>query len=93
MAGSPVEAAVDELMNGVAALGSELFVVLDDLHTVTSEECLSSIDYALAHLPPNAHVLVIARVDPALRLAPLRAAGALVEVRVAELAFTDRRGA
>jgi ATP/maltotriose-dependent transcriptional regulator MalT len=88
VAGSPVEAAVDELMNGVAALGSELFVVLDDLHTVTNEECLSSIDYALAHRPPNAHVLVVARTDPALRLAPLRAAGALVEVRVAELAFT-----
>ena len=88
VAGSPVEAAVDELMNGVAALGSELVVVLDDLHAVTSEECLSSIDYALAHLPPNAHVLVIARTDPALRLAALRAAGALVEVRGADLAFT-----
>ena len=88
VAGSPVEAAVDELMNGVAALGSELVIVLDDLHAVTSDECLSSIDYALAHLPPNAHVLVLARTDPALRLAPLRAAGALVEVRGADLAFT-----
>ena len=88
VAGSPVEAAVDELMNGVAALGSELVVVLDDLHAVTSEECISSIDYALAHLPPNAHVLVLARTDPALRLAPVRAAGALVEVRGADLAFT-----
>ena len=88
VAGSPVEAAVDELMNCVAALGSELVVVLDDLHAVTSEECLSSIDYALGHRPANAHVLVVARTDPALRLAPLRAAGALVEVRVAELAFT-----
>ena len=88
VAGSPVEDAVDELMNGVAARGSELVVVLDDLHAVTSEECLSSIDYALAHLPPNALVVVVARADPALRLAPLRAAGALVEVRGAELAFT-----
>ena len=51
VAGGPVEVAVDELMNGVAALGSELVVVLDDLHAVTSEECLSSIDYALGHLP------------------------------------------
>ena len=88
VAGGPVEAAVDELMNGVAALGSELVIVLDDLHAVTSEECLSSIDYAVARLPPNAHVLVVTRTDPALRLAPLRAAGGLVEVRVADLAFT-----
>ena len=49
---------------------------------------LSSIDYALAHLPANAHVVLLARVDPALRLARLRAAGALVEVRAADLAFT-----
>ena len=88
VAGSPVEFAVDELMNSVAAVGSELFLVLDDLHAVTSEECLSSIDYALARLPPNAHVVVNARADPALRLAPLRAAGALVEVRGADLAFS-----
>jgi LuxR family maltose regulon positive regulatory protein len=88
VAGSPVEAALDALMNGIAGLGSELFVVLDDVDAVTSEECLSSIDHALKHLSPNAHVLVVTRADPALRLAPLRAAGALIEVRVAELGFT-----
>jgi len=88
VAGAPIEGAVDELMNGASALGSKLVVVLEDLHEVTSEESLSSIDYALAQLPPNAHVVLLSRVDPALRLARLRAAGALVEVRAAELAFT-----
>jgi LuxR family transcriptional regulator, maltose regulon positive regulatory protein len=88
VAGSPIEAAVDELINGISALESELVVVLEDLHVVTSEQCLASIDYALGHLPANARVVLLARVDPALRLARLRAAGALVEVRAAELAFT-----
>ncbi len=88
VAGSPIEAAVDELINGIAALGSELVVVLEDLHAVTSKQCLASIDYALGHLATNARVVLLARVDPALRLARLRAAGALVEVRAAELAFT-----
>ncbi len=88
VAGSPIEVAVDELMNGVARLGGELVVVLDDVHAVISEECMSSIDYALGHLPANAHVVLITRVDPALRLARLRAAGALIELRAAELAFT-----
>ena len=88
MAGSPVEAAVDELMNGAADLGSELVVVIDDLHVVTSQESLASIDYALAHLPSNVHVILCSRVDPALRLARLRATGALTEVRAADLAFT-----
>jgi LuxR family maltose regulon positive regulatory protein len=88
VAGSPVDVAVDELLNGAAALRGELVIVLDDLHAVTSQECLASIDYALAHLPPNTHVVLVARVDPALRLARLRAAGALAEVRQADLAFT-----
>ena len=88
VAGSPVEVAVDELLNGAAALRRELVIVLDDLQAVTSQECLASIDYALAHLPANTHVVLVTRVDPALKLARLRAAGALAEVRQADLAFT-----
>jgi ATP/maltotriose-dependent transcriptional regulator MalT len=88
VAGSPVDVAVDELLNAVAALQRELVIVLEDLHLVTNRECLASIDYALAHLPTNAHVVLVTRVDPALSLARLRAAGALAEVRQAELAFT-----
>ena len=49
--GSSVEDAVDELMNGIAAFGSELVIVLDDLHAVTNADCLSSLDHALGHLP------------------------------------------
>lgn len=86
--GAPVEDAVDELMNGIAALGRDLIVVLDDLHTVTSEESLSSLDHALAHLPATAHVVAVTRMDPALRVAWYRANGKLVEVRASELAFT-----
>ena len=88
VAGGPIEDAVDELMNGIAAFESELVVVLDDLHAVTNEECLASIDHALEHLPPNARLVVVTRVDPALRLAQLRARGALTEARATELAFT-----
>jgi ATP/maltotriose-dependent transcriptional regulator MalT len=62
--------------------------VLDDLHAVTSEECLASIDYALEHVPPNVRVITATRIDPALRLAHLRVRGALSELRASELAFT-----
>jgi ATP/maltotriose-dependent transcriptional regulator MalT len=88
VAGGSVEVAIDEMMNAVAALGNDLVVVLDDLHEVVSKEGLSSIDYALGRLPSNLHVVLLARVDPALRLARLRAADGLVEVRVDDLAFT-----
>ena len=58
VAGSSIAAAVDELMNGISGLGSELVVVLEDLHEVTGEESLASIDYALGHLAPNARVVL-----------------------------------
>ncbi len=86
--GGSIEDAVDELMNGAAALGTALVVVLDDLHAVTDVECLSSIDRALAHMPANVRMIVATRVDPALNVARLRAAGILAEVRASELVFT-----
>ncbi len=86
--GGAIEDAVDELMNGIAAFGERLLLVLDDLHAVTGEGCIASIDRALSHLPLNARVILVTRVDPALSLARYRAAGVLAELRARELAFT-----
>jgi ATP/maltotriose-dependent transcriptional regulator MalT len=86
--GGSIEAAVDELANGLASFGGELDLVLDDLQAVTSLESISSIGYAVDHLPVNAHLTVISRSDPALRLPQLRALGQLSELRANELAFT-----
>jgi LuxR family transcriptional regulator, maltose regulon positive regulatory protein len=88
LSGMPVQIAVDELMNGIAAFGREVALVLDDSHTVTDGECLASIEYALERLPATARLIVITRADPALGLARLRARGALVELRASELSFT-----
>ena len=88
VSGIPIETAVDELMNGIAAFGREVALVLDDFHRVTDGECLASIGYALERLPATARLIVTTRVDPALGLARLRARGALVELRAGELAFT-----
>jgi len=86
--GMPAEIAVDELMNGIAAYGSALALVLDDFHTVTSAECLASVRYAIERLPPNGRLIILTRADPQIGLAPLRARGALAELRAGELAFT-----
>jgi LuxR family maltose regulon positive regulatory protein len=86
--GSPIQAAIDELMNGLAAFGEPLVLVLDDLETVTDRECLASLDYALEHVPATARVVFITRADPAIPLARRRAGGKLAEVRARELAFT-----
>jgi LuxR family transcriptional regulator, maltose regulon positive regulatory protein len=79
--GGSIEFAVDELMNALTTVDRELVVVLDDLHVVTDRECLSSIDYALARLPPSVRFVLVTRTDPALELAALRAGGSLIELR------------
>lgn len=86
--GASIEAVVDELMNGVAAFGHEVVVVLDELETVTDPACLASIDHAADRMPPNLRLVLVARSDPVLRIARRRVRQALVEVRAHELAFT-----
>ena len=75
-------------MNGIAAFADELTLVLDDFQTVTNDRCLASIAHALAHLPTAARLILITRVDPALKLGGLRASGSLLELRASDLAFT-----
>ena len=86
---SGVEDAIDALMNGIASLGVELTIVLDDAQHIRDQECLASIGYAIERLPPAARLIMITRADPALGLARLRARGALIELRTRELAFTS----
>ena len=86
--GDPLEAAIDELTNAIASFGEELVIVLDDLHTVTDPECYEFLDYFIAQLPETARLVLITRLDPALKLAHLRSQRRLVELRADELAFT-----
>jgi LuxR family transcriptional regulator, maltose regulon positive regulatory protein len=86
--GAPIEAAVDELMNGLVAYDAHVSIVLDDLHTVKSELSVRSIAHAIERLPPNARVLACTRSDPSIGLARLRARRAVSEIRAGELAFT-----
>ena len=83
-----VETGVDELMNGLVAYGRPATIVLDDLHTVRSETSLRSIEHAIERLPPTVRLVAATRSEPAIRLAPLRASRALIEIRARELAFT-----
>ncbi len=86
--GATVEAAVDELMNGLVAYGRRVTIVLDDLHAVRSEASVRSIAQAIERLPTNARLVASTRSDPAIGLGRLRARRVLTEVRARELAFT-----
>jgi LuxR family maltose regulon positive regulatory protein len=77
------------LLNDLAALESDLVLVLDDYHVIESREVQDGVAFLIDHMPPRLHLVLASRADPPLPLARLRARGELVEVRVADLRFTE----
>ncbi|PYI66404.1 helix-turn-helix transcriptional regulator [Arthrobacter livingstonensis] len=84
----PIESLLSLLLNDVASSTDELVLVLDDYHVIHSQSVQEGMDFLVQNLPPQFHVVVAGRADPALPLARLRGRGALVEVRAADLRFT-----
>jgi LuxR family maltose regulon positive regulatory protein len=85
--GAALRSALTLTLNDLAALPGCPVIVLDDFHQVGSPELLEGLSYALEHWPENARLALCTRVDPALPLARLRAAGRLSEIRAADLRF------
>lgn len=91
----PTEPLLITLINDIAAhLVAPFVLVLDDYHVINEERPTATVStvstaltFLLDHMPPNMHVLLTTRRDPALPLARLRARGQLVELRSADLRF------
>ncbi|RLC86011.1 MAG: hypothetical protein DRJ03_10010 [Chloroflexi bacterium] len=64
-------------------------IVLDDLERLTSSDSRKVLQQLVEHLPANGHLYLLTRIDPDLPLPRLRVRGQLLELRTAELRFTD----
>lgn len=70
-------------------IGEKLILALDDYHTIAAADIHEFLG-AILQRPPHGLQLVIAtRRDPPLALQSMRATGAITEVRVSQLAFTE----
>ena len=87
------DAAITTLVNDLEQLEGEVLLVLDDYHVIEASDIHEAMAYFVDHIPANTHVILATRTDPALPLARLRARGELVEVRSADLRFTDLEAA
>ena len=75
----------------VEALGADqhhTVLVLDDFHFIQDERSHTQVEFLVEHLPPQAHLVILTRADPGLRLGRLRASGGLLEIRADALGFT-----
>jgi LuxR family maltose regulon positive regulatory protein len=80
-------------VNALAELPEPAILVLDDVHLLRSKECLTDLSFLVLHAPDTLRLVFGARADPALPLHVLRVRGRLVEIRAAELAFTEPEAA
>jgi ATP/maltotriose-dependent transcriptional regulator MalT len=92
--GATTDAVVTTLLNALADVPGDTVLVLDDYHVIDTPEIHDGVAFLIDHLPPETHVILATRSDPALPLPRLRARGDLVEIRAADLRFTaDETGA
>lgn len=89
----PIESVLATVVNELSALPHDVYLVLDDYHLADRPGIQAGMTFLLEHLPPQAHLVITTRADPALPLARLRARGELVEVRAADLRFTQDEAA
>jgi LuxR family maltose regulon positive regulatory protein len=84
------QAVADRVHAELAEHRGRTFLIIDDLHELTSPEALTQLTRLLETLPPHVHAILATRRDLPLRLHKLRLAGELAEIRAADLRFTPR---
>jgi LuxR family maltose regulon positive regulatory protein len=76
------------LINDLADLAGPSVLVLDDFHAVADASVLAPVAFLLEHLPPQLHLILTTREEPALPLARLRARWEVTDIRLEDLRFT-----
>ena len=90
---APVDTVLTALLNELSVLPEDLNLVLDDFHLAEGPDTQMGMAFLIDHLPPQVHLVISSRADPALPLARLRARGQLVEIRAVDLRFTGEETA
>lgn len=90
---APIESALASVVNELSVHPGEVSLVLDDYHLADGPDIAQAMTFLVEHLPAQLRLTISTRADPALPLARLRARGELVEVRAADLRFTDEETA
>ncbi|MFC4301980.1 LuxR C-terminal-related transcriptional regulator [Cohnella boryungensis] len=84
----PTESIVSALINDISAVRSSFVLVLDDYHSIDAGPVDHAITLLIERMPPQVHLIITARQDPALPLARLRVRDQLSEIRSDDLRFT-----
>ena len=87
------ETILTSLLNDLDTAGRAIALVLDDYQFISSQAVHEQVAFLLEHCPPLLHLVIVTRSDPPLPVARLRARGQTIELRAADLSFTEPEAA
>jgi LuxR family maltose regulon positive regulatory protein len=82
------EALIERLLRTLQRIDEPAVLVIDDLHELHADDALAALERFLADPPAHLRLVLLTRCTPRLRLHRLRLAGALTELRAADLRFS-----
>jgi LuxR family transcriptional regulator, maltose regulon positive regulatory protein len=89
----PIEPILTALLNEITDIQGNFILVLDDYHVIDSKSIDDALTFLIDNLPPQMHLVITTREDPALPTPRLRARNQLTEIRAADLRFTSAEAA
>ncbi len=89
----PIELLLTALLNDINSIPGDFVLVLDDYHVIDATQVDEALIFLVEHLPPQMHMVITTREDPALPVPRLRARRQLIEFRAADLRFTPSEAA
>ena len=81
-------AAAERLLADLGSLPDRLWLVIDDVHELDSNEALRQLELLVKRAPPSLRLVLATRREARLGLHRLRLEGELTEIRAADLQFT-----
>ena len=87
------EGVLTSLINDLDTTGREIVLVLDDYQFISGQAVHEEVAFLLEHCPNTFHLVIATRSDPPLPLVRLRARGQTVELRSADLSFSEPEAA
>jgi LuxR family maltose regulon positive regulatory protein len=90
---TPSAAVLTSLINDLDVAGGEMALVLDDYQFISSPSVHEGITFLLENCPNTLHLVIATRSDPPLPLVRMRARSQMVEIRAADLRFSEAEAA
>jgi LuxR family maltose regulon positive regulatory protein len=88
-----IDVVLATLLNELIDVPGDVVLVLDDYHLIEARDVNDGVAFLLEHLPPQIHLVIATRADPAMAVSRMRGRGELLEVRAADLRFTPEEAA